>query len=114
MRAKLGLPADVDGGVVTPLVDELLRLLKESHVDYTSFFRHLGRAARGDTGPARGLFADLAGFDGWMSRWRALGPDADIMDRANPVYIPATIWWRKHWPWRRRATSARSGSFSTR
>lgn len=88
MRAKLGLPADVDGGVITPLVDELLRLLRESHVDYTSFFRHLGRAARGDAGPARGLFADLAGFDGWLSRWRALGPDADIMDRANPVYIP--------------------------
>jgi protein adenylyltransferase len=88
MRAKLGLPASVEAGAVPQLVDELLRLLKESHVDYTSFFRHLGDAARGDTAAARGLFIDLAGFDAWMSSWRALGPDAESMDRANPIYIP--------------------------
>ena len=88
MRAKLGLAASVDAGAVTALADELLRLLKESHVDYTSFFRRLGQAARGDAEPARGLFIDLAGFDDWMSRWRALGPDAELMDRANPIYIP--------------------------
>jgi uncharacterized protein YdiU (UPF0061 family) len=70
------------------LVDELLALLKESHVDYTSFFRHLARAARGDAEPARGLFINLAGFDDWLTRWRALGPDGEAMDRANPVYIP--------------------------
>ena len=80
MRAKLGLPADIDAGVVTALVDELLLLLKESRLDYTSFFRELSRTARGDAGPA--------GFDEWTSRWRALGPDAESMDRANPIYIP--------------------------
>jgi uncharacterized protein YdiU (UPF0061 family) len=80
MRAKLGLHGDVDAGVVTSLVDDLLPLLKESHVDYTSFFRQLRQAARGHAGPA--------GFDDWMSRWRALGPDAESMDRANPIYIP--------------------------
>lgn len=85
MRAKLGLPANVDAA---PLVDDLLSLLKESHVDYTSFFRHLGRAARGDAEPARGLFVNLAGFDEWLSRWRALDPDAASMDHANPTYIP--------------------------
>ena len=46
------------------------------------------QAARGDAESARGLFIDLAGFDDWMSRWRALGPDAESMDRANPIYIP--------------------------
>jgi uncharacterized protein YdiU (UPF0061 family) len=76
MRAKLGLSADVDAAVITSLVDELLPLLKESQVDYTSFFRQLSH-----TEP-------LTGFDEWMSRWRALGPDADAMDRANPIYIP--------------------------
>jgi serine/tyrosine/threonine adenylyltransferase len=80
MRAKLGLSADTDAGVVTSLVDELLLLLKERQVDYTSFFRQLSRAARGAIGPA--------GFDDWISRWRALGPDAGSMDRANPIYIP--------------------------
>ncbi|WP_068175777.1 YdiU family protein [Mycobacterium sp. UM_CSW] len=88
MRAKLGLPEDLDAGVVAPLADELLALLNESHVDYTSFFRHLGRAARGESEGARGLFINLAGFDDWLARWRALGPDAESMDRTNPVYIP--------------------------
>ena len=91
MRAKLGLSTDIEADVVTPLVDELLLLLKESRVDYTSFFRHLGHAARGDLEyerSARGLFIDLAGFDDWMSRWRSLGPDAEVMDRTNPIYIP--------------------------
>jgi serine/tyrosine/threonine adenylyltransferase len=76
MRAKLGLHDDVDAAVVTSLVDELLPLLKESRVDYTSFFRGLGHAE------------PLAVFDEWMSRWRALGPDAESMDRVNPIYIP--------------------------
>jgi uncharacterized protein YdiU (UPF0061 family) len=88
MRAKLGLTSDAGAENVMPLTDDLLRLLKGSHVDYTSFFRHLLRAARGDSEPARGLFLDLAGFDEWLSRWRALSPDADVMDRANPAYIP--------------------------
>lgn len=86
-RAKLGLP-HVEAQDAAALVDELLVLLNDSHVDYTSFFRHLSRAARGDAEPARGLFIDLAGFDAWLSRWQALGPDADAMARANPIYIP--------------------------
>jgi uncharacterized protein YdiU (UPF0061 family) len=85
MRAKIGLAGD---GSEDQLVRDLLVLLEGSHVDYTSFFRYLGRAARGDAEPARGLFVDLAGFDGWLARWRAHGPDADAMDRVNPIYIP--------------------------
>lgn len=81
MRAKLGLSTDVTAENVTPLVDEMLLLLKENHVDYTSFFRRLAQAARGD-------HIDLAGFDDWLTRWRALGPDAELMDRVNPIYIP--------------------------
>jgi uncharacterized protein YdiU (UPF0061 family) len=88
MRGKLGLTGGVDDAVVAQLVDELLTLLQQSHVDHTSFFRALGAAARGDTEPARSLFLDLVAFDGWVERWRALGPDADGMDRVNPVYIP--------------------------
>jgi uncharacterized protein YdiU (UPF0061 family) len=89
MRAKLGLSeaaGETDG--VAPLVDELLGLLQADHVDFTTFFRALGKAARGDSEPARGLFLDLAGFDGWAQRWLAQGPDADLMERTNPVYIP--------------------------
>ena len=88
MRAKLGLPDGLDDVVVSPLVDELLTLLAQDHVDHTSLFRALGAAARGDAEPTRLLFLDLAAIDAWMERWRALEPDADGMDRVNPVYIP--------------------------
>lgn len=88
MHAKLGLSTGVDAEGVAPLADEMLGQLQESQVDYTSFFRHLSQAARGDVEPARGLFIDLARFDRWLSRWRALSPDAELMDRVNPIYIP--------------------------
>ncbi|MEU0498460.1 protein adenylyltransferase SelO [Mycobacterium sp. NPDC006124] len=88
MRAKLGLPAHVGDAEVTTVSQDLLAQLAQSRVDYTSFFRHLGTAARGDAEPARGLFLDLTAVDSWLSTWRALGPDADAMDRVNPVYIP--------------------------
>src|SRR6476469_3978845 len=87
MRAKLGL-RDADDDIATPLISELLEQLAQSRVDHTLFYRLLGRAASGDAEPARGLFVDLAAFDGWLARWRALAPDADTMDRVNPVYIP--------------------------
>ena len=85
---KLGLPTGLDDALTSPLVDELLTLLQGNHVDYTSFFRALGAAARGDAEPTRGLFLDLAAFDSWVQRWRTLRPDADVMDQVNPVYIP--------------------------
>jgi uncharacterized protein YdiU (UPF0061 family) len=105
MRAKLGLPDSVDPTVATPLVGDLLAMLQAGHVDHTSFFRALAVARRGDAGPLRGLFLDveateaearaaaaepagMAAVAGWVERWRALGPDADAMDRVNPVYIP--------------------------
>ncbi|WP_369131523.1 protein adenylyltransferase SelO family protein, partial [Modestobacter roseus] len=88
MRAKLGLPEGLDDAAVTTVVDELLPLLQESRVDWTSFFRVLGTAARGDAEPARRLVLDLAAFDVWLARWRALAPDAALMDRTNPVYVP--------------------------
>jgi uncharacterized protein YdiU (UPF0061 family) len=88
MRAKLGLPEGLDTDVGDALVEELLRLLRDGRVDWTGFFRALGAAARGDTEQSRSLFLDLAAFDAWAEKWRAVGPDADAMDRANPVYIP--------------------------
>ncbi|MCT7661410.1 protein adenylyltransferase SelO [Mycobacterium deserti] len=88
MRAKLGLRGAADNDAVMALVEDLFAQLQQSRVDFTSFFRRLGSAARGDLEPARGEFVDLAAFDDWLARWRALDPDGDAMDRANPVYIP--------------------------
>ncbi|MEE2521893.1 YdiU family protein [Pseudarthrobacter sp. J75] len=88
MLAKLGLPENIDDADASPLIDSLTALLQESPVDYTSFFRNLAGAARGEPEPSRRMVLDLAAFDAWVVRWRALGPDADLMDRTNPVYIP--------------------------
>ena len=85
-HAKLGLADDPADDA--SLADDLLVLLRDDHVDYTSFFRALAHGARGDTEPARGFFADLAGFDAWSARWIALGPDGAAMDRVNPCYVP--------------------------
>ncbi|GAB2914090.1 YdiU family protein [Rhodococcus aerolatus] len=83
--AKLGLTDEATAG---PLLVELLPQLQASHVDHTGFWRALAGAARGDAEDVRGRFVDLATVDAWLDRWRAAGPDADAMDRVNPVYIP--------------------------
>jgi serine/tyrosine/threonine adenylyltransferase len=88
MKAKLGLRKGLDDDVASPLVDELLALLREGRTDYTSFFRSLSQAARGVPEPARGRVLDLAAFDSWTKRWLELNPDADAMDGVNPAYIP--------------------------
>jgi uncharacterized protein YdiU (UPF0061 family) len=91
MHAKLGL---TDGGPDDGrLVDDLLTLLRDQSVDYTTFFRALSAAVRGDVDPARSLFGEPAAFDAWAQRWQARlssepGPTAAAMDRVNPVYVP--------------------------
>lgn len=91
MRAKLGLGRSVADKAVAPLATELLKLLHENRVDFTAFFRGLAGVARG--GPqARGVARleafDVAAIDEWAARWLGLSPNADAMDRVNPVYIP--------------------------
>ncbi|GAA3620832.1 YdiU family protein [Kineosporia mesophila] len=85
MRAKLGLP---EGSDATVLTEELLDLLRTHQVDYTSFFRSLSGAARGDLEPTRGLFPHPVTADDWLARWSAQEPQAKLMDEVNPAYIP--------------------------
>jgi uncharacterized protein YdiU (UPF0061 family) len=82
MAAKLGLPApDAE------LVRDLLPLLRDNRVDFTTFFRALA------AGTARDLFLEIERFDAWAARRDALLPGdrdavAAAMNRVNPVYIP--------------------------
>ncbi len=85
MRAKLGLPADADPAAVQPLVVDLLTLLETHRADHTGAFRALGQAARGDADALQRMVPDV---DSWLGRWRALHPDAEAMDRVNPLYVP--------------------------
>lgn len=88
MRAKLGLGAAANDEAAAVLAADLESLMQGARVDHTSFFRSLGAAARGNGDAARAWFAEPAAFDAWLERWRSVGPDAEAMDRANPVYIP--------------------------
>ncbi|MDN7120538.1 YdiU family protein [Nocardioides sp. ChNu-153] len=88
MRDKLGLPAGLGDAETMDLAEGLLEVLRSGRVDWTTAFRALGRAARGDVEAVRALVLDLPEVDAWLERWRALEPDADRMDRVNPVYVP--------------------------
>jgi serine/tyrosine/threonine adenylyltransferase len=104
MRTKLGLGTHTHTGTDTgtdtgtgtgtgTVIAELLTLMHEQRVDYTSCLRALSSAVRGDVAPVRSLFAEPDAFDTWCERWTALlGDDrfaiADAMDRVNPVYVP--------------------------
>ena len=89
MNAKLGFRPGLEDEVAWSLVDGAAGSPPGGRrVDYTSIFRSLGKAARGQAEPARSLVPDVTAFDAWAERWRALSPDADAMDRVNPVYIP--------------------------
>jgi serine/tyrosine/threonine adenylyltransferase len=89
LRAKLGLVA------VSPesLVTDLFTMLQQQQVDFTSFFRQLSEAVRGNNEPVRSLFAIPAVFDRWLASWCSqltgdpLGVAA-AMDAVNPIYIP--------------------------
>ena len=91
MRAKLGLAdraahlADPSG---TSLITDWVSLMQRNRVDHTASYRALAAAARGDAEPVRGLFLDLPELDEWLTTWLAHRPDADLMDRTNPLYIP--------------------------
>ena len=86
MRAKLGV-AEADD-VTGALVDDLLTLLHEHALDYTSTFRALSASLRDGPVPAP--------LDAWAARWREqlghegadLGEVAAAMERVNPVYVP--------------------------
>ncbi|HHX85597.1 MAG TPA: hypothetical protein GX694_09775, partial [Actinomycetales bacterium] len=82
MRSKLGLGEEVDDEVARPLIDALAEKLAEHRPDHTLFFRRLTEVARGDATDVEDGFGD------WARRWRTLSPDARVMERANPVYIP--------------------------
>lgn len=88
LQTKLGLRGGLDHAAISPVAGDLITLLQQDHVDYTTFFRHLATVARGDAEPARALFGDPTAFDDWTTRWLALGPDPETMDQTNPVYIP--------------------------
>ncbi len=96
LHAKLGLQSvlDADAG----LIEQMFVVLQDSHVDFTLFFRELGKVTIDDLAsgePVRDLFIDRAACDGWLAQYRARlkqegRADAarrGAMDAVNPKYV---------------------------
>ena len=88
MRTKLGLAASTGEETAGTLLDEFVALMQAERVDHTSFFRDLARAARGEPDPLLAQVSDRSRLDAWLERWREQSPDAEAMDRVNPIYVP--------------------------
>ena len=95
LRRKLGLTDAREEDA--ELFRDLFELMAKAQADFTLTFRALAEdAASAGMPTARALFADQAGFDAWIARWRArltqeaAAPEArrTAMLSANPKYIP--------------------------
>ncbi|MFS0712949.1 YdiU family protein [Microbacterium sp. 2P01SA-2] len=100
MRRKLGLVPDaavsgsaVSGSAVSDVEVEALagdfhEMLGRTRADYTSTFRSLSDAARGDAAALEAALGGDPALAGWLDRWRAHEPAPEVMDAANPIYVP--------------------------
>ncbi|UAB90155.1 YdiU family protein [Ruegeria sp. SCSIO 43209] len=83
-RAKIGLVRAEEGDL--EMISDLLTRMAQNQADFTNTFRALG------SDRARDQFADPAAFDEWAKGWqeRLAREDAplDVMDAANPAFIP--------------------------
>jgi serine/tyrosine/threonine adenylyltransferase len=89
MLAKLGIEGEDDE---EQLVGEFLALLAEAQADFTLAFRRLCDAADGDASALRAMFAEPAGFDAWLEKWRGIRAARPLtpasMRQVNPAFIP--------------------------
>ncbi|WP_374266054.1 YdiU family protein [Zoogloea sp.] len=120
LRAKLGLAQALPGD--EDFVGDTFALLQQQRLDFTQFFRRLGRLpARVDEAeraaadaPLRDLALDRDALDAWLALWRArLGaegrPDAErqaAMDATNPKFV------LRNWIAESAIRAARAGDFS--
>ena len=94
MRAKLGFTEVADDDLA--LAEGWLSVLEDAKLDFTTAFRTLSAAARGDEAPVMTLAGDAAPMRDWLDKWQARQarqgqPGTAVaagMDSVNPVYIP--------------------------
>jgi uncharacterized protein YdiU (UPF0061 family) len=96
LHAKLGLTTDAEQDVA--LFDAMFKLMTAGHVDFTLFFRTLGKLRLDDPAadaPLRDMFIEREAFDAWAAQYRdRLRQEASVdaerkaaMDAVNPKYV---------------------------
>lgn len=74
------------------IIEDLHALWKGQEVDFTSFFRALPDALRGNSDAAAALFRSDDGLEEWLACYRAALDDpkatALLLETRNPLYIP--------------------------
>lgn len=96
MRAKCGLVETKEEDA--PLIQDLLALMHQHHVDYTIFFRTLSAFQTGSASlnePIRDFFLDRGAFDQWAVRYEARLREEGSRDEersvrmncVNPAYV---------------------------
>jgi uncharacterized protein YdiU (UPF0061 family) len=96
LHAKLGLSTVEEDDMA--LFDTMFKIMHESHVDFTLFFRTLSRLQRDEPAndaPLRDLFIAREAFDAWAIQYRARlsrehSDDVrrrEAMDQVNPKYV---------------------------
>ncbi|MFC7029304.1 hypothetical protein ACFQH8_21280 [Halomicroarcula sp. GCM10025710] len=88
MRKKLGINADGEG----ELVDEFIGWLRKSNADYTNTFLELETPGTFDDP----VFA-TAEFEQLRKELAAVGLNEELMQKANPRYIPRNYLLKRHW-----------------
>ena len=73
MAAKIGISEA--SSTTIELSSELLTLMDEHHLDYTTTFRNL-------------VSSNLEELSSWYPKWKELEIDTALMDRTNPAVIP--------------------------
>ncbi len=94
MRAKLGFVETRDDDQA--LLEQLLLLLEQNHVDYTLFFRHLSAMQTDEQlASITAMFQQVSGFDDWLQQYKKRLQSENMdkqllsaaMKKVNPKYI---------------------------
>ncbi len=95
-RRKLGFTTEQDGDIA--LIERLLQAMHDSRIDFTSFFRHLGKLKTDDSmneNPLRDNFVNREAIDQWftdyLARLQEESSDDSLrhssMNQVNPKFV---------------------------
>ena len=93
---KLGLGETGDASLAGELADELLAMAQRADADFTSTFRALAPAARGESAALEDLLGAADELARWLNSWssaiaasgRSMAEAASRIEQVNPLHIP--------------------------